>query len=147
MPAVACTLIDNNSRCPPRRSTEQLLADFLAIVASAEKGDAKAQLRLGDVYERGLYYVPRDYAAAASWYRKAAEQGDALAQSELARVYYIGRGVAQDYVLAYMWFSLAATKAPNAVKGRRDSVSAEMTPAQMEEAEKLAREWKPTSAQ
>jgi hypothetical protein len=43
------------------------------------------------------------------------------------------------------WFNLAAARGnKDAVKGR-DMVAAKMTPAQLAEAQKLAREWKPTS--
>ncbi len=56
--------------------------------------------------------------------------------------------VPQDYVQAHMWFNLAASSFPPgedhdiAVKNR-DNVAKRMTPAQIAEAEKLAREWKP----
>ena len=53
----------------------------------------------------------------------------------------------QDYTQAYMWLNLAAANAPqeervNRVRSR-DRVAAKMTPAQIAEAQKLAREWKP----
>jgi hypothetical protein len=54
-----------------------------------------------------------------------------------------GQGVPEDYVIAHMWFSLAAAGGDrNAAKGR-DLVATRMTPAQIAEAQKLAREWKP----
>ena len=62
-------------------------------------------------------------------------------------MYAKGQGVPQDYVQAHKWFNLAAatsTSKPdhdNAVKAR-DNVAARMTPAQIAEAQKLAREWK-----
>jgi TPR repeat protein len=77
-----------------------------------------------------------------SWYRKAAEQGDADAQVNLGILYGMGQGVPQDYAAAHMWFNLAAARGnKDAVKGR-DMVIAKMTPAQVVEAQKLAREWK-----
>ena len=57
-------------------------------------------------------------------------------------------GVPQDYVQAHMWLNLAASRHPpgedrdDAVKNR-DWVAKGMTPAQISEAQKLAREWKP----
>ena len=48
------------------------------------------------MYETGRG-VERDYAEAAKWYLKAAEQGFAPAQNHLAMMYYSGRGVGQDY--------------------------------------------------
>ncbi len=99
------------------------------------------------MYDNGLG-VPQDYARAVKWFRKAAEQGQALAQSNLGFMYYEGRGVPQDYAQAHMWYNLAVSKLPPselrdiAVKNR-DTVAKWMTPAQISEAEKLAREWKP----
>ena len=42
------------------------------------------------------------------WYRKAAEQGDAKAQFNLALRYYKGEGVTQDYAEAAKWYRKAA---------------------------------------
>ena len=91
--------------------------------------------------------VPQDYAAAVKWNRLAAEQGDAEAQHNLGVSYHRGEGVPQDYVQAHMWFNLAASRAPaserdEAIKMRNVAAS-NMTPAQIAEAQKLAREWKP----
>jgi uncharacterized protein len=112
---------------------------------AAEQGDAGAQRSLGNMYRIGRG-MPSDNAAAASWYRKAAEQGDARAQNNLGIMYDKGQGVQQDYVTAHMWLSLAAaTSGFNEAVRNRDIVAKRMTPAQIAEAQKLAREWKPTS--
>ncbi len=80
--------------------------------------------------------------------RKAAEQGHAEAQNNLGFRYANGEGVPQDDAHAYMWFKLAVSRFPpgegrdKAVK-YRDIVAETMTPAQISEAQKLAREWKP----
>jgi uncharacterized protein len=112
---------------------------------AAEQGSAVAQVNLGNMYAsgNGAPEFPRDYAAAMGWYRKAAEQGDVRAQTALGGMYALGQGVPQDYVIAHMWFSLAAVGGDeNAVKSR-NRVALRMTPAQIAEAQKLAREWKP----
>ena len=112
----------------------------------AEQGYADAQFNLGVMYDEGRG-VPQDDAEAVKWYRKAAEQGDAGAQYNLGVMYGNGLGVPQDYAQAHMWYNLAASRFPpgedrdNAVKNR-DTVAKRMTPAQISEAEKLAREWK-----
>jgi TPR repeat protein len=110
---------------------------------AAEQGNVLAQNNLGAMYEHGLG-VPQDYEQAVAWYRKAAEQGDALAQNNLGLMYRDGRGVPQDYVRAHVWLNLAAsdTGYTEAAKNR-DDVAAKMTPAQIAEAQRLAREWKP----
>ena len=124
--------------------------DYATVVRElrplAEQGDAKAQFELGVMYATGLG-VPQDYAEAVKWYRKAAEQGVAEAQYILGFMYRKGRGVPQDYLRAYAWYDLAASTFPlgedrdSAVKNR-DLVAERMTPAQISEAQKLAREWK-----
>ena len=54
-----------------------------------------------------------------------------------------GPGVPQDYVRAHMWFNLAAAPGYPGAAAKRDSIAANMTPAQIAEAQKLAREWQP----
>ena len=61
--------------------------------------------------------VPQDFAEAAKWYRLSADQGYALAQSNLGLMYAKGQGVPQDLVLAYMSFSLSACP-PSALVGQ-----------------------------
>jgi TPR repeat protein len=51
--------------------------------------------------------APRDYAEAATWFRKAAVQGDANAQISLGCMCYHGQGVPQDYDEAEYWFRVA----------------------------------------
>ncbi len=122
---------------------------------AAEQGYARAQSALGFMYTMGGYGVQKDYDESLRWYRKAAEQGDAFAQYNLGVIYEVGQGVPQDYVLAHMWFNLAAAHShadPDAYVAQdyakmyadmRDAVAAKMTPDQIGEAQKMAREWKP----
>ena len=81
--------------------------DVPALIAMAEAGDAKAQYNLGFMYYMGQG-VAQDYAAAAGWYRKAADQGYAPAQNNLSLMYDNGTGVAQDYAAAVSWYRKAA---------------------------------------
>jgi uncharacterized protein len=107
---------------------------------AAELGDAFAQDRLGYQYANGLG-VTQDYATAASWYRKAADQGRADAQTSLGFQYANGLGVPKDYVTAHMWFNLASASGNRDAANDRDKIAAQMTPEQVAEAQKLAREW------
>ena len=72
----------------------------------------------------------------------------AEAQYNLGFMYGKGLDVPQDWVQAHIWLNLAASRYPpgggrdKAVKNR-DIVAKMMTPAQISEAQKLAREWKP----
>ena len=112
----------------------------------AEEGNAFAQFALGFIYDAAKG-ISQDDAEAAKWYRKAADQGVAGAQYNLGAMYADGHGVLLDYVEAYKWLSVAASRFPAenrdvAVK-MRDLVAAKMTPTQISEAQKLARDWKP----
>jgi len=115
----------------------------------AELGSAKTQAALCFLYYNGLG-VPQDFTEAMKWCRKAADQGNAYGQCGLGFMYDEGRGVQRNLVLAHMWLNLGASRIPtleserrnNAMKGR-DKVADEMTPAQLAEAKRLEREWKP----
>ncbi|MCH7499255.1 MAG: sel1 repeat family protein [Nitrospinae bacterium] len=113
---------------------------------AAEQGEAIAQYNLGNMYENGEG-VRQDYAEAVKWFRMAAEQGYAGGQSNLGVMYGHGRGVRQDYVQAYKWFSLSALRSQGSVfdysLSNRNFIEKRMTQAQVVEAQKLAREWKP----
>ena len=54
------------------------------------------------------YGVPKDYAEAAKWTRKAADFGLFEAQFNLGLMYFNGRGVPEDYVEAAKWMRKAA---------------------------------------
>ena len=58
-------------------------------------------------------------------------------------MYDNGRGVLQDYVRAHMWYNLAAAQGNKPATKNRDLLAKRMTPAQIAEAQKLAREWRP----
>jgi len=109
---------------------------------AAEQGDTTAQFNLGVMYATGTG-VLQDDAQAAAWFRKAAEQGGAKAQNSLGMMYATGKGVPQDYVHAHMWVNLAASKGVPGAAKTRDAIASFMTPAQLAEAQRLAREWKP----
>ncbi len=110
----------------------------------AEQGDAVAQFALGTMYENGRGVLQND-AKAVRWYRQGAEQGFASAQNSLGKMYRRGRGVPQDDVLAHMWWSLAVARGHEPARKYRDGLAARMPTAQLADAQRLAREWKPKS--
>ncbi len=85
--------------------------------------------------------VAQDYKEAANWYRKAAEQGIAIAQLNLGVMYEHGQGVTQDQKIAHMWFNIAAANEIPRAAELRDIMAQEMTPSQIEKAQDMAREW------
>ena len=109
-----------------------LVLSFIVPVAAGPLEDGEA------AYESG------DYVTALRLFRPLANQGDARAQFSLGVIYNNGRGVAQDYVRAYMWLSLAAARGDQTAAEYLDIVARDLTLAQIAKARKLAREWKPT---
>ncbi|HSZ97200.1 MAG TPA: tetratricopeptide repeat protein [Bradyrhizobium sp.] len=133
---------------------------------AADQSSSYAENVLGVAYEHG-FYVAQDDAEAFRWYRRAAnriyDRPDNTwihsPQYNIGAMYASGRGTAQDYVRALMWFNLAIafgdTKppAPLGIKlvdtsiytalEQRDRLMALMTSAQIAEAGKLANEWRP----
>jgi len=114
---------------------------------AADRGVALAQNNLGIMYDNGRG-VLQDYVEAVRWYSRAADQGNAGAQYNLGHMYAKGRGVPQDFVKAHKWFNLASSGFPpgsdreNAVNSRNILAHA-MTPTQIAEAQRSAREWRP----
>lgn len=75
----------------------------------AEKGDARAQYLLGQLYAKGLG-LAQNFYEAARWYRKGAEQGDPMSQAALGQSYEYGRGVSRNYAEAARWYRLGADR-------------------------------------
>jgi len=69
----------------------------------------------------------------------AAEQGAAIAQSNLGRMYVNGPGVPQDYVLAHMWSNIASANGRDTATQIRALVVEEMTREQIADAQARAR--------
>jgi TPR repeat protein len=114
------------------------------LALAAARGDARAQGRLGFMYENG-FGVPQNYAAAADLYQRGAAQGDTFAQSRLGLSYDKGHGVPQNVILSYKWLDLAAAKAAKRERDYyrrlRDAVASKMASDQIVEGQRLALIW------
>ena len=161
-------MLDEGGRGAPRDVVSE-------IRRLAEEGDAEAQYHLARLYTRGVG-IPQDHGLAVKWFHKAADRGNANAQfvlgldSEdyaeedrwwrlaadqghadaqhlLALSYEGGFGVPRDFVAAYMWYDLAASRASTDERQRysrdRDRIAERMSAQQIAEAKRLARDWKP----
>jgi len=73
-----------------------------------------------------------------------AETGTVDAQFNLGLMYSTGQGVPQDYVLAHKWFNLAAMAGNREARENRVDLARDMSPNEIAEAQRLAREWKLT---
>ena len=79
----------------------------IGLLNLAGRNDPQAQAFLGVMYNRGMG-VEQDFKEAVKWYRKAAEQGNAVAQYNLGQMYREGQGVEQDFKEAVKWYRKAA---------------------------------------
>jgi len=113
--------------------------EFPRLKERAEAGGAIEQYQVGYSYEIGDQ-APQDYAQAAQWYQKSANQGFAAAQFSLGMLYEKNLGVPRDYEKAYFWLSLAASGYPEEREGHslrlevvsaRDSAAEHLTSAKL----------------
>ena len=116
---------------------------------AANQGYAEAQFSLAALYTIGRG-VAKDDAEAVRWYRLAAEQGHADAQWNLGLMYEVGAGVPQNSVAAHAWLNLSASRRHSGdsnlelVAHDRRRVAGKMSGDQVDEANRLAREWNAT---
>ncbi len=115
---------------------------------AAIQGFAEAQVALGELLMHGgkSGAVPLNQSEAVQWFRRAADQNDASAQAQLGIAYTTGDGVPADKVFAYTWLNLASRDQGligfTARTGRK-LLERGMTSAEIGEAQKLTREWRP----
>ena len=94
----------------PATSSPSAPAVDVDVIEQAKAGDARAQYKLGYDYYLG-HGIAQDYAQAAIWWKKSADQGFPEAQNNLGVLYNSGKGVPQSYSEAYFWQNLAAARA------------------------------------
>ena len=112
---------------------------------AAELGLPAAQNDLAVAYSSGDG-VTKDNVEAGKWWRKAAEQGVAASQTALGSRYANGHGVPKDYVEAHKWLNLASAQGDGEANKDLAILERRMTPSQIAEAQRLAREFKPREA-
>ncbi|MBC8207113.1 MAG: sel1 repeat family protein [Kiritimatiellales bacterium] len=121
-------LINGRMRTPAER-----------YLRAAERGNAKAQLKLGLCYYNGQGVEPNP-AEAVRWFRLAAKQKNAEAEFYMGRAYNTGEGVKKDDEVAYAWFERAAQKGHRQAAEWRSILAQEMTPEQISEGLALSTE-------
>ncbi|HCO60566.1 MAG TPA: hypothetical protein DIT58_10275 [Porticoccaceae bacterium] len=82
-------------------------AQFASTLATAEAGDANAQVKLGNMHFNGVH-TPVNYQEALHWYEKAAEQGNANAIFNIGVMHDKGFHVDQNFEEALKWYQKAA---------------------------------------
>jgi TPR repeat protein len=117
---------------------KRILAGLIVAVVMASTAAA------GQFEDGVAAYQLGDYATALKLWRLLAAQSLAVAQNDLGFMYDAGHGVPKDDVQAYMWFTLAAERGSADTVTNRDLLAKVLTPDQLAEAQRPAREWKPT---
>ena len=124
--------------CLPLMATEKAKEEFEKTKTLAEKGNARAQNKLGMVYHKGTG-VPKDDKEAIKWYRKAAEQGDSSAQFCLG-VVFLNNAELKDNVTSYAWTDIAAANGYANAKKNKPIIAKGMTHEQIAKAKELVKE-------
>jgi len=140
------------------------------LTRAAELGDAEAQDRLGDLYEAGSQQTLKDFDMAARYFAQSAQQANDYGMMSLGLAFIRGQGVEQNKVQAYFWLSLSnLRKSVSTGIGLarlqllqrtpgyesygddmldrstvRDELAQTMTPQEIAEAQRLARDWLPS---
>ena len=133
---------------------------------AAEQGHAKSQYNLGVMHQRGtdlpsvnrplsvvaetgLGVAPApnqqrlglSYAEAAKWYALAANQGLVEAQYNLGLMHASGGGIPEDYVSAYVWWSVAKVRGNKQAATKLKILEPLMSERDILEARSRADEW------
>jgi uncharacterized protein len=90
-----------------RRSAGKVKVEEVpALEQRGNSGDAQSQLLLGMLYQQGCGVVQSDIKTALVWYRKAAAQGNPVAENQIGVYYDAGSG--KDKALGIEWYRKAA---------------------------------------
>ena len=82
---------------------------------AAKEGESTAMVNLGSIYENGEIDGEPDYDACFAWYKEAADLKDPHGMYNLARCYYHGMGVPEDFPKALELFrTLTEMEEPDA---------------------------------
>jgi uncharacterized protein len=116
---------------------KQVVATILLMLSLA------APVAAGPLEDGYTAYTRGDFATAMRLMRPLADQGNITAQTVVGLMYYFNYG--GDYVNAYLWFNLAAAQGNAFAEMFLRDTADKMTPDQIAEAQKVAREWKPNT--
>jgi TonB family protein len=112
----------------------------LELSARARQGDPEAELELANAFFAGRD-VTRDDAQGLVLLERAASSGLTAAQLEMGERIYGDGSNADNYVMAYVWYSLAQRNGTEQAATKVAELEARMTPAQLSEARKRAASW------
>ena len=103
---LACALLVGGICLAGAQEKSKVNVEDLKIRAAA--GERGATRQLAELYYLGREGMEQDFAEAARWYLKLAQQGDVRAQTTMGLMYSRGYGVKKDPQAAHRWWSFAA---------------------------------------
>ena len=109
------------------------------ITLASDAGHIPAHARLGFLYDN-IKGSLRDRSLAFKYYLKSAIHGERESQYIVANRLLKGDGVAIDGLAAYAWFNVCAASFHRDAGVMRDLISRELSPTQIDEAQKLSRQ-------
>ena len=156
-------LMHENGQGVPANNTDAMKWYRMA----AERGHAKSQYNLGVMHERGMdlpstqrsgdvlgealgvsvapahtaHRLGLSNSAAVKWYRMAANQGLVDAQYNLGLMYASGSGVPENYVGAYLWWTVAKAYGNEKAATKLNVLKPLMSERDIVEAQRLATDW------
>ena len=83
---------------------------FELVKKAAELNEPSAQSSLGTLYELGKLGATQDPVQALSWYFKAAQAGNRLAQMKVGEAYFVGVGIKKDVGKGLEYLAKAAAQ-------------------------------------
>lgn len=103
---------------------------------AADQGNVNGQLGLGYILANGRGDVPKNGAEAVKLYRLAAKEGGWIAASSLGLLYYYGEAVPQNFLRAYVWWSIS--KAQGHPIDNVSLAAEQLTPDQLAQGQEMA---------
>ncbi|EKD27083.1 MAG: Sel1 protein [uncultured bacterium] len=97
---------------------------------------------LADLTKAEDAFRKEDYVTAHKEFMQEADCGNDIAQMRLGWMYKKGIGVNKDLILAHMWYDLSSSNGAEKVLEAKEQLAKQMTPQQVEQAKKMANEWK-----
>jgi len=107
---------------------------------AAEQGLAQAQFYVGYLLKNQPDFSELDEKKVAHWFKLAADQGHTAALLQMAKRYFNGKGVPENYVKAYAYILVykASAKSDEETESLIESFKKVLTPEQIIEAQKEA---------
>lgn len=110
---------------------------------SAHGGDLAGQRYIGKMYYTGQG-VMKNYRSAYYWFSKSADRGDAESQYYIGQMNLRGEAVNKNLVEAYFWYLLASTAGFPDAAVKLALVKRDISTAQVNAAQKRAKNWRPS---